>query len=187
MLQPASSFRLSFLHCRKGLPNFSFQAGKFHCQHTPARMQHNIQRQKNLTQMFLHRGPHPPPDSVAFHCSTQDLPDCESYSRSGAVIAPAVKHRDVSRKMFPAFFVDRLKICMPEQSGTLGKLLQRLGLISVHGLPDPAVEAARSIHGNQVSLKPACVLWPDGATAQPDHPSFSFSCENHASWNDACG
>src|SRR5262249_6193168 len=100
-------------------------------------MHNDIHRQSNLTQMSLHRGSHPSPDAVAFHCSTQDLTDCESYSRPRVVAPPAIKHRDVSRKMFPAFFVHHLKICVPEQSGALGKLLQRLGLITVHGAPDP--------------------------------------------------
>src|SRR5262252_8817722 len=100
-------------------------------------MHHNVQRLKNLSQMSLHCRPHSPPDTVSFYCSAQDFAHCESYSRPRVVAAPAIKHRDVPRKMFPAFLVDRLKIPVPEQSGAFGKLLQRLGLTTVHGSPDP--------------------------------------------------
>lgn len=138
--------------------------------------------------MPLHRGPHPPPNTVSLHRATQHFAYRESHARACSFRSLPVKNREIPRKMLPAFFVDCLKICVFEQSQTLRELLQRLGVIIAHSSPDlrPALAGAFN-HGNRVLLKPVCVLSRGGVIAQPARLSSSSWFENRASWNGADG
>lgn len=66
--------------------------------------------------MPLHRGTHPTSYAVPLHRAAQYLAHRESNSWTRTLGAPAIKNRHVAREMLPAFLVDRLKICVPEQS-----------------------------------------------------------------------
>ena len=75
-----------------------------------------INRQRELTQMALHGSPHSSPDPVAHHSASQHLADCKSHAWTRAVIPLAAENHYVPRKMFSAFLVYDLKICMFQQS-----------------------------------------------------------------------
>ena len=145
-------------------------------------MHDNIHRRGTFGQMPLDRRSHSAANPVPLHRSAKQLADRKTHARACGIITPSVKSQDACRKIFPAFMVNRLEVRVLEQSRTLRKFLQK-GRTTVHSWLSGRRLLAESIHGNQVSLKPACGLWRGDGTRPPDHPWFSFSCEIRASWN----
>jgi len=110
------SFSLSALHCCQDLCDLSIQGCKIHGQDALPRMQDQIYRLSQATQMTAQRGAHTAPDPVPLHSSTQNFSDSETHPRAAGSAALKIKGHHVVRKMLPALLVNRLKIGMLQQS-----------------------------------------------------------------------
>jgi hypothetical protein len=96
--------------------NLFFELRKFQADHALAGMEHHVQGQKEPANVTLHGCPDSTPDAVSLYRASQDFADREADSWAAIIIPPPIKNRDIGGKVFLSLLVDRLKICVPEQS-----------------------------------------------------------------------
>jgi len=75
-----------------------------------------VNGQRELCQMALHGCPHSAPYPIALYCASQNLTNRESYAGTPVVIPMAVENHHVPQKVFSAFLVYNLKVCVFQQS-----------------------------------------------------------------------
>jgi hypothetical protein len=100
----------------KKLLDFQIQLGKSDIQDRFSRMHHYIHGARQLRKVPSDSGPQTATNAVALHRAAQRLTHGETHARTRFVATVTVKHGDIPRKLFPALLVDRLKVCMPQQS-----------------------------------------------------------------------
>ena len=110
------SFSFSALHRGKNLPDLSIQHREIHGQDALPRMQDQIDRLSQVAQMTAQCGAHAAPDPVPLHSSAQNFSHSETHPGAPGAAALKIESDHVARKMFPALFVNRLKIGMLQQS-----------------------------------------------------------------------
>lgn len=79
-------------------------------------MHHQVERAGKAPQVSLHGCSHAAPNAVALYSASQNLAHGESHAWTRAVLALAVKDRDVPGEMLFAMLVDRLKIRVLQKS-----------------------------------------------------------------------
>jgi len=88
-------------------------------------MHYHVDRPGELAKAPSRHGSQAPPDAVAIHGSSQHLADSEANAWTGFVFTLPVKDCHISRKAFPALFVNRLEIRVLQKTRAFGKPSRR--------------------------------------------------------------
>jgi hypothetical protein len=130
---PGSSSSTASLHSGEYLHNLGIQLRKLQSQYALARMQHQIQRPGEFTQVISYRRAHAPANTIAIHGSAQDLAHGKPDTRARNALVLAVESGHVPGEMLPALFVYHLKVSMLQQSRFPGEALRHFVRSFFHG------------------------------------------------------